>query len=451
MSRRFPLLGLVAVLIVMTGCGDSLTDPQESDLLVDRHISESGKFRNSHLMEKAMRPGAAGKFGNQSSLQLVFSINKQRLIERYGVVERFSVLERYKVLERYHVVERYEYGNVFDGYAITIDDSLGLSAYDDFLAELAADDEISWFEPDFSVTTPDPNAEIGSAGQTVPWSVAAIGGQTSWAASGDHTGMVDVDVYVLDTGVARPGAGDNDLNMVESLDMRDGFDDASDYDGHGTHVAGIIAAMDDTDGLVGVAPGARIHNMKVLGDDGTTDVSVVIAAVEELTARKLADPASPMIVNMSLGENVGTPEFTALDHAIEASTDAGVIFVIAAGNQGDNSDFVTPAKVPGAITVGSHNALGLFSPFSNYGPKVDILAPGEGVVSLAPGTLVPTSMSGTSMAAPHVAGAAALYVSQNPTATTEEVLAHLLANAQDFVVGAPPATTTKSVWVGGSQ
>ncbi|NNE71622.1 MAG: S8 family serine peptidase, partial [Rhodothermales bacterium] len=404
--RLFSLLLFAALL---TGCSDNMMSPAPVDDPVGpaERITGSGtnqlKFRNAHLMDKALVPGKAGKFGNSNSLQLVFAIDKQKLIERYGIVERFAVMERYKIVERYQIVERYEYANVFDGYAITIEDSLGLSEYDDFLAQLAADDEILWFEPDFSVDMPDSDEEDGEAGQSVPWSVATVGGQSSWTASGDGTGSVDVDVYVLDTGVALADAGDpnDDLNLVESLDFRENEMDPTDEDGHGTHIAGIIGAVDDSDGLVGIAPGARIHNFKVLDDDGSTDVSVVIAAVEEITARKLADPTTPIVVNMSIGENIQTPEYSALDYAVEASIDAGVVYVVAAGNHGDDASFVTPAKVDRAITVGSYNILGLFSPFSNYGPVVDILAPGEGVVSLAPGSVTPVSMSGTSMATAH--------------------------------------------------
>lgn len=451
--RIFSLLLAVTLLI---GCTDNPMSPAETPDPSTR-VADAGtnqfKFRNAHLMEKALVPGKAGKFGNSHSLQIVFAIDKQRLIERYGIVERFAVLERYKIVERYQILERYEYANVFDGFAITIDDSLGLSEYDDFLAELAADDEILWFEPDFSVTMPDADEEDGEDGQVVPWSVATVGGQTSWTVSGDGIGSVDVDVYVLDTGVALADAGDpnDDLNLVESVDFRETENDPTDEDGHGTHIAGIIGAVDDSGGLVGIAPGARIHNFKVLDDDGSTDVSVVIAAVEEITARKLADPAKPIVVNMSIGENIETPEYSALDYAVEASIDAGVVYVIAAGNHGQDASLVTPAKVDRAITVGSYNILGLFSSFSNHGPLVDILAPGEGVMSLAPASSTPVSMSGTSMSTAHASGAAALYLAQNPSASPASVEAHLLSNAMDFVVGAPAGTTTSSLWVGGSS
>ncbi len=240
----------------------------------------------------------------------------------------------------------------------------------------------------------------------------------------------------------------DDLTLVESIDFRYGFDDASDYDGHGTHIAGIIGAVDDSVGLVGLAPGARLHNYKVLGDNGTSDVSVVIAAIEHITAEKLANPSQPMIVNLSLGEDIDTPEYSALDEAVDASVTAGVVYIIAAGNQDRAVANVTPAKVEGAITVGSFDTTGTFSWFSNWGPGVDILAPGEGIVSLSPSS-GPVEMTGTSMSTPHVTGAAALYLSQNPTASPSQVEAALVALAQSFVTGASASSTTnKSVWVG---
>ncbi len=447
------------VFTLLTGCNDNFAgfdDPPKDRKQTTTPVT-AGKLRHPDLMSRARQPRGAGKFGNQYALRLVFSIDKQSVLERYGTLDRYAVLERYTTLDRYAVVERYDYENVFAGFAITIDDSLGLSDYNAFLDQLELDPDILWYEPDYSVTLPTATGITGSTGQQVPWSVAAIGGMSSWTRSGDGHGSVGVDVYILDTGVAHASTNDpdDDLNLVENIDFRDSTQtptpDASDHDGHGTHIAGIIGAVDDADGLVGVAPGTRIHNYKVLDDNGTTDVSVVIAAVEAITTHKLANPATPMVVNMSIGENVGTPAYTALDEAIDVSIDAGVVYVVAAGNQGDDAFNVTPAKVPGAITVGSYDVNGVFSPFSNWGPAVDILAPGEAIISLGIGNQGPQSMAGTSMATAHVTGAAALYLAQHPTATPAQVQAALLADSKSFVVGEPTGTTNHSVWVGETQ
>ena len=95
-----------------------------------------------------------------------------------------------------------------------------------------------------------------------------------------------------------------------------------------------------------MAPGARVHNFKVLDDSGKSDISVVIAAVEHVLSAKLASPTTPMVVNLSLGEDVGTTAYTALDEAIVAATAEGVVFVVAAGNQGIDASNVTPAPGP---------------------------------------------------------------------------------------------------------
>lgn len=423
----------------VSGCTDSFVAPQgeleDGDARVAQH--DQPKLRHAHLFERAVRDADAGK-GAAAPVGLIIKAN--------------GVVNRYGLTQRYGITQRYEYNDVFYGLAGEVDSA----QLDSVLAEMATDPDIIWVEPDFNMTMPPSNATAGgSSQQQIPWSVAAIGGQTSWAVSGDGQGTVGVDVFVLDTGVANANNNDpnDDLLLVENVDFRPGMNDAKDYYGHGTHVAGIIGAYDDNDGLVGIAPGVWVHNLKVLGDDGTADVSLVIAAIEHVTAAKLAAPAKHMVVNLSLGEDINTPEYSALDEAVEASIQAGVVYVIAAGNESRNVSNVTPAKVDGAITVGSYATDGSFSAFSNWGPKVDLLAPGEGVISLgsaASGATGPVAMSGTSMSAAHVTGAAALYMAQNPSATPAQVQQALIDSAWDMVTGTTGSTTSKSVWVGAS-
>ena len=453
-------LALVAA-VLLTGCIDSMMSPDDAEA-PSRAVENAGaKFRHTHLLERAFKP-AMGKSASAQTLGLIMAIQSG--------VDKQRVLDRYRVFDRFRVTDRFGYDHVFHGFAVTVDDTTGLGDYYDFLDALAADPDVLWFEPDFDVLLPPSNGAASSRGQMVPWSVAAIGGQTSWTVSGDGQGSVNVDLYVLDTGISN-----SDLDIVESLDFRDSTLtlDPADHDGHGTHVAGIAAAVDDTDGLVGVAPGARIHNYKVLDDDGTGDVSMVIAAIEHLTAQKLATPSAPMVVNMSLGEDIGTTAYTAMDEAIQASVATGVVYVVAAGNHAKDASQITPAHVEEVITVGAYAIDGSFAWFSNYGSMVDILAPGEGIVSLgssnngtspAPslnpspppslspspgnGNGTPMLMTGTSMATAHVSGAAALYLGQNPTATPSQVRDALLSTAETFVYGTPTGTTDESVWVG---
>ena len=429
----------VLLLVGVVGCADGLAGYEEPETSLAEPWP-GPKLRHAQLLDRALRHADGAAKSGDGDLYLIVATDEHSTIEKQRVIERFKTLERYRVLERQ------TYSEVFDGWAWQIEDSLGLADFTVFLALLDTDPDILWYEPDFDVSTPTSSPSGGGGGQQVPWSVALIGGQYSAAQSGDGAGSVPVDLYVLDTGVTNP-----DLSVVEAMDFREGMADPSDDDGHGTHVAAIAAADDDGDGLVGVAPGAHLHNLKVLDDDGTTDVSVVIAAVEHVLAQKQADPATPIVVNMSLGEDVGTPAYTALDEAIETATAAGVVFVAAAGNHGKDAAHVTPAHVDAVITVGAYDPEFRFSSFSNYGSLVDLMAPGERIVSLAPstgGAGAPVEMDGTSMAAAHVSGAAALYLWQNPTASPAQVEAALVAAAKPIVQNVPSGTTNRSVWVG---
>lgn len=445
-TRSWKALGILPVLLgllLLSGCADALVDGAEPAQKTPVSVTlKESKLRHAHLMDRAVKQ-VAGKSMSGGQLNLIVKLAD-------GVIDKQRVLERYRVLDRFRVLERYEYNTVFNGWAWEITDEWGQNEYQDLLNELIEDDDILWFEPDFDITMPEANATSGGSGQQVPWSVAAIGGQESWAHSGDGWGTVDVDLYVLDTGVAQadPSDPNDDFRLTENIDFRPGFSDAKDYDGHGTHVAGIAAASDDHDRIVGVAPGAFVHNLKVLNDNGSTDVSVVIAAVEYITEQKISRPWKPMVVNLSLGEDIGTTAYTALDEAIEASVDAGVVYVVAAGNAGKNAKNFTPAHVHKVITVGSFDMSGRFSSFSNWGARVDLLAPGRNILSLAPGSTGVVEMSGTSMAAAHVSGAVALYLAQHPWATPDQVRNVLIANSRDFVFQTPWQTTSRSVWVG---
>jgi len=271
-----------------------------------------------------------------------------------------------------------------------------------------------------------------SSGETTPWGVERIGA----------TGPVDansVEVYVIDTGVQT-----SDLSLQEHLIG------PGDADGHGTHVAGTIAATDNDVGVVGVAPGARVINVNVFGDDGQAHSSDLIAALDDIVARKKAHPEQPMVVNLSLGANVGTTTYGPLDRAVQTAIQAGITVVVAAGNERVDATLVTPAHVADAITVGAYNPLNLFAAFSNYGPALDLLAPGVEIPSLLPsqdGSVRTGRMSGTSAAAPHVTGAAARYLVSHPTATPQQVRDALVANSKAKIGVTPTGTTDRTVWI----
>jgi subtilisin family serine protease len=323
---------------------------------------------------------------------------------------------------------------------------------------MVGDPEIAWVEPDLNVGVIDAllNTTLGvlnlttntlfgllQTKQVTPWAITAIEAHRSWARSGNGSGRVDVDVYIFDT-----GANHTDLNVTECIDFTQGdvrqcgLISNLDLDAHGTAVSGAAAASDNGKGVVGVVPGARVHALKVLGDDGSAPFSRVIFAIEYLTKRKIANPSMPMVANVSLGADIRTKYQSSLDRAVSASIASGITYVVAAGNEGIDASTVTPAHVPEAITVGAFNKKDRFSSFSNYGSVIDILAPGEDVESLTSGNAV-NFTSGTSIASPYVTGAAALMLARHPNMSPSAVRNAVVAKASSGVSGVPRGTTDK--------
>jgi subtilisin family serine protease len=192
----------------------------------------------------------------------------------------------------------------------------------------------------------------------------------------------------------------------------------TDCHGHGTHVAGTLAAKDNTTDVVGVAPGAPLTGVKVLGCNGWGATSGAIEGVDWVTA----NARKPAIANMSLGGGLSQ----ALDDAVRRSAAGSVFYSIAAGNNGADACLKSPARTVagtdnGIATVAASTSSDGEASWTNYGPCVDVWAPGASILSPKKGGGT-TTMSGTSMAAPHVGGGAALYLSKNTAAspTTEE-------------------------------
>ena len=232
-----------------------------------------------------------------------------------------------------------------------------------------------------------------------------------------NTTAAGVHVYVIDTGV-RPshvefGGRVSASGFTSIVDGRG----TTDCNGHGTHVAGTVAGT-----LYGVAKSATLHSVRVLGCNGSGSTSGVIAGVDWVTANHV-DPA---VANMSLGGGAST----ALDDAVRNSIAAGVTYALAAGNSNVSACTQSPARVTQAITVGSSTNVDARSSFSNFGTCVDLFAPGSSITS-AWGTsdTATNTISGTSMASPHVAGVAALYLADNPGASPSAVHAAIVNNA----------------------
>ena len=239
----------------------------------------------------------------------------------------------------------------------------------------------------------------------------------------DNTGE-GVDLYILDTGILLDHE-DFEGRVVDAFSAIDDGRGGDDCQGHGTHVAGTAGGTE-----WGVAKGATLHAVRVLGCNGSGTTSGVIAGIDYVTEN--AD--GPSVANMSLGG--GSSQ--ALDDAVARSVEAGVTYVVAAGNSNADACSSSPAREGTAITVGSTDSNDRRSSFSNYGTCVNIFAPGRDITSAwHRSTTATRTISGTSMASPHVAGAAARYLELHPDATPAEVADALVAAATPGVVGNP--------------
>lgn len=233
--------------------------------------------------------------------------------------------------------------------------------------------------------------------QSTPWGISRVGG------SGDGTGKT---AWIIDTGIdfTHP---DLNVDKSRSADFTGSRNGALDENGHGTHVAGTIAAIDNTIGVVGVAAGATVVAVRVLDRRGSGSYSGVIAGVDYVASNGKAGD----VANMSLGG----PVSQALDDAVVAAAATGVKFAIAAGNDGANANNSSPARANGAniYTVSAMDSNDNWASFSNYGnPPVDFCAPGVSILSLWKDGGYNT-ISGTSMATPHLAGVLLLGVVNN--------------------------------------
>lgn len=231
-----------------------------------------------------------------------------------------------------------------------------------------------------------------------------------------------VTAYVIDTGI-RFSHNEFGGRAVTGYDAIDGGS-ADDCNGHGTHVAGTVGGT-----TYGVAKSVRVVGVRVLNCQGSGSNSQVIAGIDWVTTNHTSGQQA--VANMSLGGGVSS----ALDSAVRNSIADGITYVLAAGNSNANACNSSPARVAEAITVGSTTNTDARSSFSNYGTCLDIFAPGSSITSAWHTSSTATNtISGTSMAAPHVAGAAALYVQQNPSASPQAVRDGLVNSATTGVV-----------------
>ena len=233
-----------------------------------------------------------------------------------------------------------------------------------------------------------------------------------------------VSAYILDTGIRTTHSEFAGRAAFAADFIGDGNEGVNngDCDGHGTHVAGTVGGT-----TYGVAKGVDLYAVRVLGCNGSGSYSGVIAGVDWVVANHVA----PAVANMSLGGGLST----GLNQAIETAVQSGIFFAVAAGNDNTDACNRSPASAPSAFTVGASTSSDARSSFSNYGSCVDIFAPGSAITSSTHGSDVSTgTWSGTSMASPHVAGAAALYLADDPALTPSQVTSALEQNGTSGVL-----------------
>ena len=356
---------------------------------------------------------------------------KDRLADRYVVVVRESSDPEAVGLEMANLFRgrlKHVYRGALRGFAIRIPEAL--------VARLADDPRIAFIAEDGIV-------RASATQAAAPWGLDRIDQRalplnTQYFYGADGSG---VHAYIIDTGIRTTHQEfggrafieadfvdddfDGDLNDIGNDDSDSSRPDGADCNGHGTHVAATVGGQ-----TYGVAKNVTLRALRVLRCDGSGSWSDVIAAIDYVTS----SAARPAVVNMSLGGGA----MEAVDEAVQRSIAAGVTYVLAAGN--DNLDVSTysPARTAEAITVGATDEVDTRAYFSNFGAGIDVFAPGVQIDSAyytSDSALM--SMSGTSMASPHVAGLVALYLERHPTASPAQVRNALVSGATLDRIGDP--------------
>ena len=301
---------------------------------------------------------------------------------------------------------------------------------DDSLDDVRNNSRVAYVERDEVVTAFD---------QKVPWGIRRIGANVSSTRAGNGSGKVKgVNIYVIDSGIAT----NPDLNVVKRHNLLARGPDTDCYR-HGTHVAGILAARDNRIDVVGVAPGAPLTSVKVLDCHGHGTARNVIAGIDWVTKdvkgpdgrAGTTDDKKPAVVNMSLGGD----KLRALNTAVRNSAASGVFYSLAAGNERRNACKISPAMTGagtnnGILTTAATNQADKEPSWSAFGRCVDLWAPGVNILSTWLGGATKT-ISGTSLAAPHAGGTAALYLSTDPPASSPVGVESRLRSDSKRIIG----------------
>lgn len=404
MGKTIGKLGfLLLSLAFITNCSKSDTGPSLDSSGQEKKVS----LNNKYIV--VFKDAAVNKM--QSTLRGQSNGTK---LELNSVVKSMAVdlVEKYQVPSARHV-----FSLAFSGVALQLSDEQR--------AAISADSNIAFIEPDHEIhvnqsldTLIEETVGIFSLQTNPTWGIDRLDQNILPLDSRytrPDTGTL-AHAYVIDTGILIAHQ-DFSGRAVHGRDFVDDDNDTTDCNGHGTHVAGTVAGT-----TYGVTRQVKVHGVRVLNCQGSGNYSDVIAGIEWVVANR----ENPAVINMSLGG----PVSQAVDNAVNAAVSAGVTVVVAAGNENQTACESSPARATSVIAVGSTTITDGRSSFSNYGACVDIFAPGTDILSTWYTSPTATNtISGTSMASPHVTGVVAMYLSKNPQSTPAEVRQALLAGA----------------------
>jgi len=328
---------------------------------------------------------------------------------------------------RIQALVRIQQGKILHEYQII--PALAVELPETAAAALARDPAVLRLEPDAI-------ARIAVTELENSWGVDHIEADLTWPeATGAGVTGAGIDVAVIDTGIdaGHPDLAGSVVAGRSFLNNGSEYDSYADDNGHGTHVAGTIGARANGAGVIGVAPQVSFFVAKVLDSGGSGYYSDIIAGINWATQKGVD------VINMSLG---GTADVQAMEDAVNAAYAANILVVAAAGNEGGSlrrDTVIYPAKYDSVVAVAATDSADVRASFSSTGPAVEIAAPGVGIMSTIPGGGY-ASWSGTSMATPHVAGAAALAWSMSPGSSYTQIRDAILTGADPVNMDQPTVT-----------
>eukprot|EP01112_Ceratiomyxa_fruticulosa_P005220 TRINITY_DN1581_c1_g1_i2.p1 TRINITY_DN1581_c1_g1~~TRINITY_DN1581_c1_g1_i2.p1 ORF type:complete len:398 (-),score=75.34 TRINITY_DN1581_c1_g1_i2:97-1290(-) len=337
---------------------------------------------------------------------------REEHISRVSMVGTFSIAAKWEV--------------VLNGYSATMSREV--------LEEVLNDPIVSFVEQDHLMYAIQSQSTQNLGGNAAGlWGLARIW-QRTVSSTTQYTYFTSagsgVDAYIVDTGIYAAHTEFTGRTATGNSFVSDpSYPGTADGNGHGTHVASTVAGT-----TYGVAKSATLIPVKVLSSSGSGSTTGVVSGVEWVATNRAARGNRPSVANLSLGGSAST----ALDNAVNNAVTAGSVFVVAAGNENQNACNVSPARAANAITVGATTNTNARSSFSNFGTCVTVFAPGSNILGAwIGGTSATNTISGTSMASPHVAGGAALFLGQSSTKTTAATRSYIVNSATSGVVTSP--------------